>query len=339
MDEKKVQHALSELLSGRSAYDVAADLGVAYGTMMRRVNEIPAYREYKQSQKKGREAVLKDALGRITSGEDPKAVAESIGYSRGGLLNSLAAFPEYQAHRQEVEAQQARARLERAERPRRRAVQTDESLDCPGCSGTLEKRELYFWQCDCGCEFWPSEDNVPENPDTWFLPAALRNSKVGEALVLIKDMRLQGYSNTETAERLNSEGYTTISGKRWNPTNLHDHIRKFDIAGNWTAEREEILAIVESMAGNLGITCKEIADRLNKEGYRTSRNNLWTFNAVRNLVRSTLGMDIDLKRTRYLAPRKVVTGAGSVPAGDHPWRLANNASFEEFQEKQGRKSR
>ena len=368
---ENIEKALKRIVSGEPPREVAREMGLPYGTMMKKLNAHPEYKERREKEKQAREAVLQGALQRVLAGESAREVARDTGYSHGGLLGALKdTFPAYNEYRQAQESSLKKVQAEVLERvlagerpskvaremglPKgtvdtwlhsspayqalRKAITTDEMV-CPCCKGTLERQELFFWLCECGVEFWPDEETIPEDPGEWWLPPTARHYGLTPALNMIRDMREEGRMNTEIVDALNAAGYTTIQGKKWNPCSLHEYTRKFNIADNWSVERQRILAIVEPMAGRIGITCVEIADQLNRAGYKTSQNNPWTAEAVRLLIRETLKMDVRLKGTRNLAPRRVVTGAGSTPGEDHPWRLMNEASFQEHLARQREKVR
>jgi hypothetical protein len=203
---------------------------------------------------------------------------------------------------------------------------------CPCCDGTMTKQKQYFWLCTCGAEFWPDEATVPDDPDQWAVTSLARQSGQGDALALISKLHSEGLNAAEIAAELNEAGHRTPRGVEWARTNLLNYMRRHGVlSDNYANEREKILEIVEAMAGKQGVTCKTIAERLNREGYKTSRNQPWSMASVLKLVRSTLKLDINLYRTDALLPAREKTGKGK-GGQDHPWAIAEHARIERNRE-------
>ncbi len=225
-----------------------------------------------------------------------------------------------------------RLRMIPAYREHRKQFKTNDDLDCPQCAtGKLIKRELYFWQCGCGAEFWPDEESIPEDCDKWMaIPLAMQSGQ-GEAVAMIRRLWGEGKGKTEICAALNDAGILTPRGKPWARINLLAYMRRNGIEN---ASRAEAIKIIESMAGRTGISCKTIAERLNAEGYKTSRNEAWTMNGVRKVIRETLKMDVPLKRANALAlNRKELYPEKLANRHDHPWSKAEHARIQESIEK------
>jgi hypothetical protein len=251
------------------------------------------------------------ALSQVKKGRTAYDVADELGTNRETLGRRLRELPEYRAHRQKLQS---------------------EDLVCPNCEGALVKQELYFWQCKCGVEFWPDEDSIPDNPDEWQVTPLAKLSGQGDALIMIKDLHNRGKMIVEIVEVLNAAGHKTPRGTAWSRNNLSGYMKRHKVAGNdYTAQREQVLGIVEAMAGKQGISCKGIAERLNVEGYRTSRNQPWSMSAVNKLIRDTLKLDVNLYRTDALMPAREKTGKGK-GGQDHPWSRAEHARIQRGKE-------
>lgn len=194
----------------------------------------------------------------------------------------------------------------------------DASLPCPECDGKMVKQELFFWKCSsCGAEWWPPEDMVPENPDEWTTEARLAVDPA--TLTLVQELLDEGRSYREISEILNREGYRPVRGDEWTESAVELFVRRRKLKGDYQAQRQRVLEIVERMAC-AGYNCREIADRLNAEGLRTSRGRPFTTNAVHQVIVDSLKLDIKMSPGAHGIPRIKLESNGP-----HPWRRDEDA--------------
>ena len=267
------------------------------------------------------ETIIQYALNEvINNGRTAYAVARELDLNPETLSKRLRKLPEYREHRE-------------------RATLT-EDMSCPCCAGgTLEKQELFFWKCDCGSEFWPCEEQVPEDPDQWELTPLAQVSGQGDALALIRQLHSEGKNAAEISQALNEAGHKTPRDADWSRSNLLQYMKRHGvIQGDYAEQRERILVIVESMAGRQGISCKDIADRLNREGFKTSRNQPWSMHSVNAIIRKSLKLDVNLYRTdAIMLKREQIYGTEKHDPEQHPWRKADAARMAANRRRFGKK--
>lgn len=189
------------------------------------------------------------------------------------------------------------------------------TLPCPECGGRMVKQPLFYWNCQCGAEWWPPDKFVPDDPDAWNATCRLEASTEASVLGIIEHLHNEGKTNAEIAEALNQAGYTTALGVPWTDKNISRIIVEKIRPGN--EERKRIEEICRTMALE-GYNCREIADRLNAAGFkRPRRKQPWNKHAVYKLIRQLLP-DLQMKNGHH--------GIGPVTLPDrmkdsvHPWR-------------------
>lgn len=215
-------------------------------------------------------------------------------------------------------------------------VDTDD-LACPECGGAMKKQELFFWQCECGAEFWPPEDQVPDDPDEWTVPEHVRAEGLVELFKLARRLHEKGAEATEIAAALNEGGLKSPRGKKpWTGDNVRKYLTRWGLVAagdDYRKQRERIEKITEEMARK-GYNCHEIADRLNIEGFKTVRKQPWTMHNVLKIVRGTLGLDIPLQMGHPGIPRQKVRNLFKLEdKSKHPWRLAEDAGARKWRAK------
>jgi hypothetical protein len=297
---QNTQYALQQILSGRTAADVAQELDIDQDALTKKLRKLPEYQEYRRKQKAEVEALKKKALERVLAGETIVEVARDMGMPRYRVGEWLRRIPKYQEHREQA------------------AISED--LMCPSCGGTMQKQELYFWKCGCGAEWWPAEKTIPENPDEWLVTPLAQHTGTGEALSLMWKLYEEGKSTAEIAEALNEAGHKTPKGAKWQSRYIFKYLKRHGLVkpDRYTEQHAKVLEICREMAGKQDVTCKDIADRLNAVGLRTRRNTPWTMHSVREIIRYTLKLDVKLYGTKGVGIRKI--REIKLDDGPHPWR-------------------
>lgn len=319
IDDSLVIEALERVLKGEAGYKIAKDLNVDPDQLLYYLSKHPEYREYREKQRAEQEEITQKALERVLSGETAYSVAREMGIDREALSKRLRKIPEYREHR-------------------KRAV-TEEDMECPYCEdGSLVKQSLYFWKCRCGAEFWPDENQVPEDPEMWEITPLSKLCGQADALILIRRLHGDGKNATEIARELNKAGFKTPRGADWQQANLLKYMRRHGVlSDDYKSQRAKVLEICKAMAGKQGISCKDIADRLNSMGLRTNRNRPWDMHNTRKVIRDSLNLDVNLYRTDAIMLKREYKGTGNIPGDDHPWRKAEDAGYREWKYKQDQK--
>jgi len=356
--------AMNRVMQGEKIKDVAQDLEISYSALKQRLKKIPEYREYRKQVEAEKTKIQEEALKRALAGEDVRQIAEEFGVTSSFLYERLKKNPEYREYRQrqdedlEDKKQQAvelgkqgyhvagiARKISASEAGVRRwlnAAGIDTSLDatddmeCPACEGTMKKQELFFWKCKCQAEFWPDESNVPEDPDTWERPWRLRMEDES-LIVMMKRLYNEGKNGAEIAQALNEAGYKTAKGYDWSQGNTVNYLKKYNIMPDYKKQRERVLEICKAMAGKQGISCKDIADRLNREGLTTNRNQPWSMHSVLKVIRNSLKLDVNLYRTDSIMLKREPTGTGKIPGESHPWRVAEHKGYLKWKHEQEQK--
>jgi len=360
--DKTTETAMHRVMQGEKIKDVAQDLGISNDALKQRLPKIPEYVQWRKKKQEEQQHTFQEALKRALAGEEVSQIAKDLGTSYHVIQQLLAKNPDYREYRQqqdqalEDKKQQAidlgkqgyhvagiARRIGASEAGVRRwlnAAGIDTSndatddLSCPACAGgTMTKRELFFWKCGCGAEFWPCEDQVPEEPDEWTRPWRLRVEDSG-MVAMMRRLYDEGRNAVEIAQALNDAGYKTAKGSSWSRGNTVNYLKKYGIMPDYKAQRERVLEICKAMAGKQGISCKDIADRLNREGLKTSRNQPWTMHSVLKVIRNSLKLDVSLYRTDAIMLKREQKGTGKTPGEDHPWRKAEHAGYLAWKKKQ-----
>lgn len=296
--EQSTQYALKQIIAGRTAADIARELGIDQNLLTQKLRKLPEYREYRRKQNAEFEALKKKALERVLAGETISDVARDMGVVKDRVGEWLRKMPEYREYREQATI--------------------NENMTCPTCGGSMVKQELYYWRCSCGAEWWPPEKAIPENPDEWTVTPLARQTGTGDALALMRKLREEGKTIAEIARALNEAGYRTPTGTTWKEANTRDYMRLHGvITGDYAEQRAKVIEICKEMAGKQGISCADIADRLNMMGLRTQRNNPWNMHSVRAVIRGSLKLNVDLYGTKGVGIRKIKSIKVDEP---HPWR-------------------
>lgn len=194
----------------------------------------------------------------------------------------------------------------------------DSTLPCPACGGRMEKQELFFWKCNCGGEWWPPEDMVPDNPEEWTTAARLAVDP--SVVTTIRQLLDEGKTYPEIAAALNEAGHKPAKGAIWTRSTVKHFIAKHKLKGDYQEQREQIEDICRTMALK-HYNCQQIADRLNADGFTTRQGQQWTTNSVWLLLQTLLpGLEMKTGRPglRVKLPERMKDGI-------HPWKRAEDA--------------
>lgn len=312
--KQETLEALQKVLHGCTVAEVARSMGIDPDLLQQRLSRFPEYREYRERKSRELEEKQKQVLDLARQGYSPAAVARKTGLPERTVYGWM----------------------------RQAGISTSpgaaDDLPCPECDGKMVKQELFFWKCSsCGAEWWPPEEMVPEDPEDWVRPWRLRTEDAAGMLKLIKRLHDEGKNAAEIAKALNQAGYRTFMGKPWKKQNLVDYMKRHGImAGSeeYRAQREQIAEIIKSMAPK-GYNCKQIAERLNAEGFKTTRGQEWTKHSVLKLLRSLMP-GIKLQKGAPGIPHvKLQKPEGWV----HPWRLSEDAGAKAWKARKAAKAR
>jgi hypothetical protein len=240
----------------------------------------------------------------IRAGSTVPQAAAALGVNENTLYTRLNNLQEYRAWRKaQAEARQVKTYI------------------CPVCGETMQKQPLYFWMCKCGGEFWPPEDQIPDNPDLWNVPETALDAQ--DAAGIIRRMLQEGEGPTKIAQALNEAGHLTPRGKPWTPTNVQAYTKQHGLAArNWAKDRARVEEIILSMAGR---NATEMAERLNLEGIKPLRGDTWQPSAVHRICKK-LGVKLEYG-SQGLLPTKKKTGKGK-GGRNHPWSKAEHARIQ-----------
>lgn len=305
---EQVEVALELVIKhGMDTAEAAVKLGVSKPAMLRWLQRESEYQKHREQQKRQLEAKKTLVLDLARQGFCPAVIARETGTSETtvnvwmkqvGIDTSL--------------------------------MGTDD-LTCPACSGTMKRQDLYFWQCSCGAEWWPEE--APEDPDDWTRPWRLRAENGDNIVKLMKRLHNECKNAIQIAQSLNEAGYLTPRGKPWERANVLSHMKRHGImADDYQKIRDRVIEIVKSMAGKV-YNCKDMADRLNMEGFKTSRGQSWTLSSVRHLIRNSLKLDVVLPYNKGIPRIK----AGVKSTREHPWSRDEHARVEAVKARYPRK--
>ncbi|WP_161822341.1 recombinase family protein [Sporotomaculum syntrophicum] len=292
-----IRDALNKVLAGATVVEVAHELGVDSDLLNMRLLKLPEYREYREQYRQALEQKKAAALALARQGYSPAVIARKVEAPEGTVNNWM-----------------KRAGIDTS-------ISGNDDMTCPECGGTMKKQELFFWQCECGAEFWPPDEQVPDDPDEWTRPWRVRTDDGAAVAILMQRLYNEGNDAVRIAAALNEAGHLTPRGRPWTRTNVLAHLKRHGImAGSedYQAQRERINEIVLSMAGH-GYNSRDIADRLNMEGFKTNRGREWTLDAVYKLIRISLKSDAYLPFNKGVARIKALKGTLKGDKNNHPW--------------------
>ncbi len=348
--------AIELLKKGYGVKSAAEQLGVNRSTLHNELQKDPEYQKLKDERERQKQEEEQQALSRYFKGETLKSIADDMGIqpeTLKGRLEKYAEFVNYKIQQDEELQKKKREAVELGKRGHNiqsiarqvelspsavlyelrdagidTSITATDNMECPACSGVMLKQELFFWKCECGAEYWPAEEQVPDDPDDWTRPWKLTFDKADMVYKEMKRMFVEEYKNAvEIAKELNEKGYTTKNGKQWKRENVLEYLKRWKLLPDYNKQRQEVEEICLQMAGKQGISCKDIADRLNREGYRTSRNKPWTMHNVRKVIRDGLGLDVRLYGTKATAAKIERENTGGKPSESHPWRVQEHAGY------------
>lgn len=293
-----IERALREILEKKTtAYRFSREQGVHPEALSSRLRRIPEYIEFREAEKQRKNALREEALALGQQGFTPAAISKKLEIKEGTARDWL---------------QQAGIDT---------SVSVDTSIICTVCNGTMEKKDLFFFICEsCKSEFWPPEESLPEDPDSWRLPGRITFEKGDTALVMIRNLKTAGKLAPDIAAALNAAGIKTARGRDWTAENVRDYSKRYDIGTEQAREnRELVLKICRQMAGRVGVNCNDIAERLNALGLKTNRQQKWTEASVQKVIRNSLKIEVKLRNTKSLTVKRAVSGVGQTGV-NHVWR-------------------
>lgn len=194
---------------GLSIAQAARELKVPRHALFRWLEKEPAYQEHCELKKSKAAANLEKVLQLAGQGLNASVIALEVGLNEGTVLTWLKS-----------------AWIEAA---------PTTTLSCPACGESMEQEALYFWSCQCGAEWWPSDETVPEDIEEWSTGARVRpdGGEAAQAMAarlygprvdsfdrpkterLVRAMAGTGFTSRVIAERLNAEGLTNSRGAPW----------------------------------------------------------------------------------------------------------------------------
>lgn len=272
---------------GMQIKDVAKILDISHSALLARLHRNAAYLEHLDKKYNELEAKKQQARLMIQKGMKPKEVAKQLGFNRTAVT-----------------------RWAREVGINTKHIPTS-NLTCPACKGIMKKQDLYFWICDCGAEWWPAEEHLPESLDDWAAPYRVID---GESTILeiITRMIEQGHTNREICTHLNENGYYSPTGKEWEKCNFTQFLLRRGFRRSHS-DRELVEKIIKDMA-LAGHMAKTIVERLRAEGLTSTQGTDWCISAITRLCRQW-GIKLQGK-----------SGKGRKPTGGkHPWRLDESA--------------
>lgn len=200
------------------------------------------------------------------------------------------------------------------------SVNGEANLPCPACEGKMKKQEVFYWKCECGAEWWPPDDLVPDNPEEWNF--VLRPGIDEEALIIIKKMLEEGKKKTEIVEVLNNAGFKTEKGHTWTWKNLSKFCSRKNLFNySFKNDRKEALEIIKTMILK-GYSCNKIADYLNAKGLKRANGQPYDRVNVFKAVSNNL---------KLRAPREGLVAHVNLPermkSKIHPWKRDESVRY------------